>query len=64
VDGRDWAVKQTYFRLPPGLRLLCRCYQNDRKITTLNAAVIELLETHPEIQRIYRETLDKAVTTR
>jgi hypothetical protein len=58
LDGRN----RTLISLPAGLRVMTERYQNDRNIVSLSAAVVELLETHPEIQRIYAETLDRAVT--
>lgn len=42
----------TIIRLPPELILITKCYQNARRLTSLNAAIKELLETHPEILAI------------
>lgn len=38
-----------YLRVPLPLRLLADCYQSDRGLQSLNAAIIELLETHPAL---------------
>ena len=60
MDGRDGAVV-VYIRIPSGLKYLAECYQKRREITTLNKAVLELLETHPEIRRMEAHVLDNAV---
>jgi hypothetical protein len=36
-------------RLPPPLKVIAECYQKDRNLPSLNAALIELLETHPQL---------------
>ena len=63
MAGRDGPVV-LYIRLPSGLKMLAMRYQNKRELPTINKAVIELLETHPEIRRMEAEVLDEAVTFR
>jgi hypothetical protein len=53
MAGRNRALdSQTAFRLPPELILITKCYQNNRRLSSLNAALKELLETHPAILAI------------
>lgn len=47
MAGGNRAV--VFLRLPSPLKVLAECYQHDRGLLSLNAAVIELLETHPEL---------------
>jgi hypothetical protein len=55
MDGRN----RTLISMPNGLRYLVERYQNDRGLTSLNATLIELLETHPGIayalEKVYAE---------
>jgi hypothetical protein len=44
-------------RIPPGLRTLVDVYAQDRNLS-FNRAITELLETHPEIKRVYRALTD------
>lgn len=53
MAGRDRAL----IRLPEELTLVIKRYQNDRRLPTFNAAVVELLETSPAILAIIRELL-------
>jgi hypothetical protein len=51
-------------RLPAALKMLAKSYQDTRFMPSMNAAVIELLETHPRIaemaERVYAEGNPKA----
>lgn len=49
MAGGDRAVVRLNLRLPPELIMVSKLYQSDRRIVSLNAAIIELLETHPAI---------------
>ena len=57
TDGPPKGMYELPFRMPDGLRMLAKEYQNNRLMPSLNAALIELLETHPAIaeiaQRVY-----------
>jgi hypothetical protein len=44
MAGRDRAVTQTAVRLPDELKLIIICYQNARRMSSFNQAVIELTE--------------------
>jgi hypothetical protein len=50
MAGRDRTV--IVVRVPSELRVITEWYQRDRKLPSLNQAVIELLETHPAIASI------------
>jgi hypothetical protein len=50
VAGRDGFVAFQLW-LPSELRDIVSQYKMDRKSTSLNAAIRELIETHPEIAR-------------
>lgn len=39
-------------RVPPELKWITECYQRDRRLPSLQAAVIELLETHPRLAEV------------
>jgi hypothetical protein len=58
VAGRNRPVT-TY--LPDVLITMVQRYQYKRSIPRFNQAVIELLESHPQIQQIAAEILDEAV---
>jgi hypothetical protein len=52
MDGRNGSDKVVlYVRIPPPLNWLVEDYQASRQIASKNQAIIELLETHPEIAR-------------
>lgn len=36
-------------RIPAPLKVIVDCYQRDRSLISWNAALTELLETHPEV---------------
>lgn len=61
MAGRDRIVI-TNLRLPSGMKMVVERYQNRRNLPSFNRAVIELLETHPEIQKMVAELLDVPVT--
>ena len=50
-------MSEIIVRLPAALKMLAKDYQDMRFMPSLNAAVIELLETHPRIaemaERVY-----------
>ena len=47
MAGRDRAV--ILLRIPSALAVIAKVYQDDRDLPSLNAAITELLETHPEL---------------
>jgi len=49
-------------RFPGAMKSMVERYQNRRFLPSFNRAVIELLETHPEIQKMVAELLDAPVT--
>lgn len=53
MAGRNRAIVS----LPVGLLLMIKIYQSDRDLASFNAAVIELLETHPAILTRYHAML-------
>lgn len=42
-------VVPVFLRLPQPLKVIAELYQNDRNLPSLNAALVELLETHPQL---------------
>lgn len=48
-----------YWRCPEALLMLAKLYQNERGLASINAAITELLETHPKIaeiaERVYNQ---------
>src|SRR5579871_6131825 len=61
----NWPVVALGVRVPHELFLLLKRYQNDRRMSSINSAVIELLETHPAVARmvadLYAEASNKEV---
>lgn len=53
MDGRNRAV--VFLRMPPELLELVKRYQVASRMLALNAAVIRLLETHPDLVRMSEE---------
>lgn len=47
--------------VPRGLKLMVESYQYDRCLQSLSRAVIELLETHPEVDKRVRAMYDQGV---
>jgi hypothetical protein len=59
MAGRDGTVIM-FVRAPLELRMLIERYQSDRKLPSLNRAIVELMETHPGIARIVTEVYAEA----
>lgn len=53
MDGRNRSV--VFLRMPPELLELVKRYQVASRMLALNAAVIRLLETHPDLVRMSEE---------
>jgi hypothetical protein len=49
-------------KIPAGLRVLAKIYQDNRLMPSLNAALIELLETHPAIAEIAGQVYNGGTT--
>lgn len=62
MAGRDGPVIVNV-RMPSVMKTMTERYQKKREMPSLSRAIIELLETHPEIRRIEQEMLDEFVMT-
>jgi hypothetical protein len=47
-------------RFPGGMKTMVELYQKNRELPSFSRAVIELLETHPEVLRMVQELLTQA----
>ena len=62
MDGRNRPVTETVIirNMPRGLKHLVEGYQYDRCLQSLSRAIIELLESHPAIDKRARAVYSRA----
>lgn len=64
MDGRNGPDKVVwYLRVPLPLNWLVADYQSSRQIASKQQAIIELLETHPEVVKRARAAYNSEVST-
>jgi hypothetical protein len=57
VASGDGTVDVMIRSMPLELRTMIERYQNVRRMSSFSRAVIELLETHPEVRQLILDTL-------